>query len=87
MSVYRRTVVPDRSAAGAAGQPAERLRSALSWVILTLMRWQELARQRRALAAMSDHMLKDLGLTRADALREAGRPFWDDGGEPWRLWQ
>ena len=57
MSVYRRTVVPDRSAAGAAGQPAERLRSALSWVILTLMRWQELARQRRALAAMSDHRL------------------------------
>jgi uncharacterized protein YjiS (DUF1127 family) len=87
MSVYRRTVVPDRSAAGAAGQPAERLRSALSWVILTLMRWQELARQRRALAAMNDHMLKDLGLTRADALREAGRPFWDDGGEPWRLWR
>jgi uncharacterized protein YjiS (DUF1127 family) len=32
---------------------------------------------------MSDHMLKDLGLTRADALREAGRPFWDDGGVPW----
>jgi uncharacterized protein YjiS (DUF1127 family) len=87
MSVYRRTVVPDRSAAGAAGQPAERLRSALSWVILTLMRWQELARQRRALAAMNDHMLKDLGLTRANALREAGRPFWDDGGEPWRLWR
>jgi uncharacterized protein YjiS (DUF1127 family) len=80
-------MVPDRSAAGAAGQPAERLRSALSWVILTLMRWQELAQQRRALAAMSDHMLKDLGLTRADALREAGRPFWDDGGEPWRLWR
>jgi uncharacterized protein YjiS (DUF1127 family) len=51
------------------------------------MRWQELARQRRALAAMNDHMLKDLGLTRADALREAGRPFWDDGGEPWRLWR
>jgi uncharacterized protein YjiS (DUF1127 family) len=80
-------MVPDRSAAGAAGQPAERLRSALSWVILTLMRWQELARQRRALAAMNDHMLKDLGLTRANALREAGRPFWDDGGEPWRLWR
>jgi uncharacterized protein YjiS (DUF1127 family) len=80
-------VVLERATAGPAGRPAERLRAALSWVILTLLRWQELARQRRALGAMSDHMLKDLGLTRADALREAGRPFWDDGGEPWRLWR
>ena len=87
MSFSVRPVGVDRGTAGAAGPPAERLRAALSWVILTLLRWQELARQRRALAALSDHMLKDLGLTRADALREAGRPFWDDGGERWRLWR
>ena len=87
MSSYLRPVILDRATTGPADRPAERLRAALSWVILTLLRWQELARQRRALGAMSDHMLKDLGLTRADALREAGRPFWDDGGEPWRLWR
>ena len=87
MSFHPRPVVLDQATAGPAGRLAERLRAALSWVILTLLRWQELARQRRALGAMSDHVLKDLGLTRADALREAGRPFWDDGGEPWRLWQ
>ena len=34
-------------------------------------------RERRALLAASDHMLRDLGLSRADAYREAGRSFWD----------
>ena len=87
MSSYLRPVILDRATAGPADRPAERLRAALSSVILTLLRWQELARQRRALARLDDRMLKDLGLTRADALREAGRPFWDDGGEPWRLWR
>jgi uncharacterized protein YjiS (DUF1127 family) len=87
MSLYVRPVAPDRGTAGAAGQPVERLRAALSWVILTLLRWQELARQRRALARLDDRMLKDLGLTRADALREAGRRFRDEGGEPWRPWR
>jgi uncharacterized protein YjiS (DUF1127 family) len=87
MSSHLRPAILNPAAAGPAGRSTERLRAALSWVILTLLRWQELARQRRALAAMSDHMLKDLGLSRADALREAGRPFWDEGGEPWRLWR
>jgi uncharacterized protein YjiS (DUF1127 family) len=85
MSPYVRPAVLDPDRAERAGRLAERLQGALSWVILTLLRWQELARQRRALGALSDHMLKDFGLTRADALREAGRPFWDDGDEPWRV--
>jgi uncharacterized protein YjiS (DUF1127 family) len=29
-------------------------------------------------------MLKDIGVSRADAEREAGRPFWQDGIQPWR---
>jgi len=36
-----------------------------------------ITRQRHALAALDDAMLRDIGLTRSDALREAGRPFWD----------
>lgn len=44
----------------------------------TLLRWQQLAAQRRALAAMSDHLLKDIGISRADADREVRRPVWDD---------
>jgi len=43
-----------------------------------LKRWQQLARQRRQLAALSDAALKDIGLSRADVLLESERPFWDD---------
>ncbi len=32
--------------------------------------------ERRALMALSDHTLKDIGLSRADAYREANRPWW-----------
>ncbi|MFU8777659.1 MAG: DUF1127 domain-containing protein [Roseovarius sp.] len=33
--------------------------------------------QRRALCRLDDTALKDIGLTRETALREACRPFWD----------
>jgi uncharacterized protein YjiS (DUF1127 family) len=44
----------------------------------TLMLWLERHRQRRALNALSDHMMKDLGLSRCDAGRESGKRFWED---------
>ena len=34
-------------------------------------------RQRRALADLPDHLLRDIGVTREQAAREASRPFWD----------
>ena len=33
-------------------------------------------RSRRELAMLSDHQLDDIGISRADALREAGRSHW-----------
>ena len=36
----------------------------------------EHARQRRALAQLSDERLRDLGLTRHDVARETEKPFW-----------
>ena len=42
-----------------------------------LARWWRIRRERRQLLALSDHMLRDVGLTPADARREAARPFWD----------
>ena len=48
--------------------------------------WQEVARQRRALLA-STTLRKDIGLSRADAEREASRPFWDLAQERWRDWR
>lgn len=43
-----------------------------------LRRWQQLARERRQLAMIGEAGLKDLGLSRATALHESERPFWDD---------
>ena len=42
----------------------------------TLMLWQERASQRRRLAELDGHMLKDLGITRGEAQAEAAKPFW-----------
>ncbi len=36
-----------------------------------------LGRSRRRLGELDDHMLRDLGLTRAEARREADRSIWD----------
>lgn len=41
-----------------------------------VLRWQDRANQRHRLRMMSDAMLKDLGLSRADVDREASKPFW-----------
>jgi uncharacterized protein YjiS (DUF1127 family) len=48
--------------------------------LATMLDWYEVARQRRALRPMSDEMLKDIGISRTDAMREAGRRFWDTDG-------
>lgn len=41
-----------------------------------LLLWQERGRQRRHLAELSDHLLRDVGLTREDVQREFGKGFW-----------
>lgn len=45
-------------------------------LLTALLDWQERARQRRQLLALSDGALKDFGASRADAEREGGKPFW-----------
>ncbi|BAQ43794.1 MULTISPECIES: DUF1127 domain-containing protein [Methylobacterium] len=40
--------------------------------------WADRRRERRALIACPDGLLKDVGLSRADAMREADKPFWRD---------
>ena len=42
-----------------------------------LARWRRIRRERQQLLELSDHMLRDIGLTRTQAGREAARPFWD----------
>lgn len=38
--------------------------------------WWRRARERRELLQMSEHDLRDIGLTRVDVIREAEKPFW-----------
>ncbi len=37
----------------------------------------DVARERRQLLSLDDEVLKDIGVSRADAVREAGRSFWN----------
>ena len=61
--------------------PTARLRllKLRSNVATTIRLWIARSRQRRhlgELAAWDDHILKDIGVSRDDALREAAKPFW-----------
>jgi len=47
-----------------------------SQVFGTLLVWQMRARQRARLAEMEPHRLEDMGITAAEAKREAAKPFW-----------
>ena len=41
-----------------------------------VLTWDERARERRHLMELSDHMLRDIGISRAEAFGEAEKPFW-----------
>ena len=45
-------------------------------LLTTLLGWSARARERRSLYRLDDHLLKDIGLTRADVEREASKHFW-----------
>ncbi len=53
-----------------------KLLRAVTRVADAILLWQERATQRAHLATLDDHMLRDLGLSRADVEREAAVPFW-----------
>lgn len=42
-----------------------------------LLEWYERSRQRRQLLSLDDQLLKDIGISRADAEVEASKPFWE----------
>lgn len=65
--------LPLRSGAPAgAGQ----LRSRIIGILRTMSRWVDRSNQRHALAELDDHLLRDVGLSRSAARREATKPFW-----------
>lgn len=58
--------------------PASRywLRHGWHRVLDTLREWRHRSRSRAVLAALDDRMLRDIGVTRAEAWCEAAKPFW-----------
>jgi uncharacterized protein YjiS (DUF1127 family) len=54
----------------------ERRQHVLMRALDTLQTWSERIRQRRELMRFDDHLLRDIGITRADAIAEASKPFW-----------
>jgi uncharacterized protein YjiS (DUF1127 family) len=52
----------------------------VSWMTLLAVSriWIARGRQRKALQRLADdsHLLKDIGVSRADARKEAAKPFW-----------
>ena len=45
-------------------------------LIALLKTWRRRAEDRQTLVTMSDMMLRDIGITRCDAMNEASKPFW-----------
>lgn len=52
------------------------LSTALSHGVDGLLTWRERAQMRRHLLALDDRLLRDIGITRAQAHSEAEKPFW-----------
>lgn len=65
------------SAAGAIAGRRPSLRGLLGHIATVLWSWWRAQSDRRKLYAMSDEMLRDVGLSRADVEREFQRPFWE----------
>jgi uncharacterized protein YjiS (DUF1127 family) len=56
------------------------MKGMVSWGKVILIRVQNakaVARQRRRLAQLDSSQLKDIGISRSDALAESSRGFWD----------
>jgi uncharacterized protein YjiS (DUF1127 family) len=59
--------------AGAAWRAGEQSAARLCDIILM---WLQRARERRQLDELGEHLLKDVGVSRADVEREVRKPFW-----------
>jgi uncharacterized protein YjiS (DUF1127 family) len=72
MIALPRHAQPTTTTAGAVPPLGQALRAAAALAAT----WAERRRQRRALLGLSDDMLRDIGLSRADVRVEGEKPFW-----------
>ena len=59
-----------------ASPPARRARRPWAWLLVWLGAAMDRRDQRLRLATLDPHLLRDIGLTRAEAKAEAERPCW-----------
>lgn len=52
------------------------LKAIIEKVVNAFSVWEDRIQQRRELSALSDHMLKDIGISRIEAQAEVRKPFW-----------
>lgn len=53
----------------------------MSTILIRFKQYQQAYYSRRLLRQLDDRALKDIGVTRSEALREARRPFWDSNAD------
>jgi uncharacterized protein YjiS (DUF1127 family) len=53
-------------------QPLNVLQNLNTLILLWINRY----RQRKLLSSLEEHALKDIGISRVDALKESNKPFW-----------
>ena len=74
------TLLPRGIAPGALSHSNAQLGRLVTGARSTVGRWFTRSRQRRVLREIAErnnfHMLKDIGVTQEEALREAHKPFW-----------
>ncbi len=49
----------------------------LQWIVASVSLWSAQRRQLRALNELDEQQLRDVGITRDQAIDEAGKPFWN----------
>jgi uncharacterized protein YjiS (DUF1127 family) len=49
-------------------------------LLARVRQWRQLSYERKLLTTLDSRMLRDIGISRADAELESARPFWDDRG-------
>jgi uncharacterized protein YjiS (DUF1127 family) len=76
------TIVRGGRLPGPASAPRGRSPASFGFRAASLLRhvlaWSERIRQRRALLTLDDWMLRDIGVSRADVMRECDKPFWQE---------
>jgi len=67
----------DRNSAAGTPEPAQTALETVRSAWRAVVRWMDRQRQRKHLRQLDDHLLRDIGVTRIQARREASRWFFE----------